>query len=162
MNLSSRLDFIRNGMMVKRYHTVRTVASDTVAQHSHGVAMLCWLLTEGKASAELLMAALTHDLSETNTGDIPSPTKRALGMSELDDENTLRRHGLYTSLTESEARTLSLADKMEGLLFCLEEIHMGNRHVEPVADKYQEYIEEMRPLHSTEQTVYNGILADRD
>ena len=61
--MRKKLEFILAGTEVTRYHTVRTLVQETVGHHSHGVAMLCLFLAPD-ASANLLKAALVHDLAE--------------------------------------------------------------------------------------------------
>ena len=117
---------------------------------------LVWQLSAGNPSAALLMAALAHDAGERKTGDMPSPTKRALGVGELMDKME-RAHvgptGLFHSevwepLSLIEQQILKLADNFEGAFFCLRELLLGNRLVlDPAwngaALNYLVYIEEL-------------------
>jgi 5'-deoxynucleotidase YfbR-like HD superfamily hydrolase len=129
-----------------------TIKPDTDAAHSFGVAMLCSLLvgvtSQGhtKASASLLMAALTHDLAEQFTGDVSAPAKRHLGMrQQLHDleQQELRKYGLdyEQHLTVVELQALDLADCMDGLLYCCRELSLGNKNVQLVWRKYCSYVE---------------------
>ena len=144
--MKTTLDFILAGTQVKRYHTVTTLTSETVGHHSAEVALIV-LLLEPEASRQLLMAALYHDLAEHQTGDIPSPAKRVYGIGEQVDElekRLMREAGVsYPLLTETEARTLKLADIAQGALFCVREINTGNRNMRVVLGRYLGYAEMM-------------------
>lgn len=119
-----------DGSAVKRFHTIPTVTENTVGQHSHGVAMFCMLLEDGKPSAALLMKALTHDLAEQYTGDVPSPAKRALGIrkefGEV-EEQLLNTVDFSIEVTPREEVVLKLADCADGMLFCARERMYGNK-----------------------------------
>ena len=143
--MKTTLKFMLAGSEVTRYHTVTTLRRETVGHHSHGVALICRLLCPA-ASAQLLTAALLHDLAEHEVGDIPSPAKRAYGIgeqiSELEDR-LLSGAGLSLPiLTEAEQRTLKLADIAQGALFCAREISLGNRNIITVFERYMSYANE--------------------
>ena len=142
------IEFIHNGGGVRRFHTVRTLTDNTVAEHSFGVAWFAWLLTEGTARPKLLMACLAHDLAEQLVGDVPSPAKRALGVgNDLDElENKiLEGQGLSFSLTPEEQRTLKLADCFDGMMFCLRERKMGSTLTNDAFFAYAGYVAAMKP-----------------
>lgn len=129
-----------DGTMVKRFHTMPMVQENTVGQHSHGVAMLCWLIA-GAPSATLLMAALSHDLAEQYVGDVPSPSKKALGVGKaLGDieDSLLATVGMSFEVSEEEAIILKLADCFDGMLTCARERMLGNRS-KMVAHAYMAY-----------------------
>lgn len=145
--MKNTLEFIMAGSEVKRYHTVTTLREETVGHHSHGVAMLCMVLTDYKASAQLLESALMHDLAEAVTGDIPSPAKREYGIGDQVSAlefRLLRDAGLPVyALNQTEERILKLADIAQGALFCLREISMGNSKMRIVLDRYMAYADSM-------------------
>lgn len=128
--VSAQVRTLFDGSGVKRFHTIPTVTENTVGQHSHGVAMFCMMLEDGNPSAVLLMKALTHDLAEQYTGDVPSPAKRALGVrkefGEV-EEQLLATVGFSIALTEREEVVLKLADCADGMMFCAKERMLGNR-----------------------------------
>lgn len=147
MSIADRLSFIRSGMGVRRYHQVHTHAADTVGKHSAGVAMFLILMNDTLPMAELLAAALCHDLPECVVGDIPSPAKRAMSMQAQADlaelENRLLRDNWIDyamCLTAAEHEQLKLADCFDGLMFCIEERRRGNKEIIGIGDKYLEYI----------------------
>lgn len=138
--------FAQTGAEVVRYHTLTTLVKETVGHHSHGVAMTCYIL-DPNCSRELLLAALTHDLAEQVTGDIPSTAKRMYGVSDtvtsLEDSVMTMAKLPFPSLSEHEARLLKLADLAQGALFCARELSLGNRRMRVVFDNYISYADSM-------------------
>ena len=129
----------------RRYHTEVLVKDQDVAQHSFNVAWLCWYLSDREPSAELLMAALSHDAGEQATGDMPAPVKLHLGISgamDILEANHTRSLGFRApTLSQVEQDILKLSDRIEGALYCIRELKMGNLMILPVAYNFAEYIE---------------------
>lgn len=153
------LCFMVEGGAVQRFHTRPGLAPYTDAAHSHGVAMLCHKLTQGRASSNLLMAALVHDLGEQYSGDVSAPAKRALGLGErlkAAEDLQLARYGLLFNLTAYEEHVLSVADQFEGLLWCCRERFMGNTTVNLMYDKWQLWCRQLT-LTDTEYEVLTAI-----
>jgi len=147
--------FLRRSARVRRYHTEAMVRDQSVGEHSYGVAWLCWLLSDRDPSAGLLMHALAHDAAEHTTGDIPSPVKRGSDMvrQHFDDAEQAALTGVgihLPPLTVEEADVLALADTLEGLLYTLEEIEMGNRNLIPIMLKFAAYSESRAVLFPTD------------
>ena len=72
-NINELLNVLDGGE-VKRYHTLSTIGEQTVGSHSWGVAVILnWL--EPQISKHAILKALTHDVAEKQTGDMPAPTK---------------------------------------------------------------------------------------
>lgn len=141
--VKQQLKFIHKGGTVVRFHLHVGHVLDTDARHSHGVAMLVYLLSGGNPSANVLMKALCHDLAEQVVGDIPAPAKRALGIEELlenYEDSVLARYGLDFQVTPEEARMVHLADALDGMLYCCREVALGNRTLKPVFEKWQKWI----------------------
>jgi len=156
--MKDQVAFITAGSEVKRYHTVRTIQEETVGHHSFGVAMYCYLLC--KPSANLLIAALLHDLAEHVTGDLPSPAKRAYGIGDQVNEleaRLLRDVGFEIELNEAEKRTLKLADIFQGMSFCVREIQLGNTLMKTIFNRYASYAEE-KVLVGEERVLFNTIM----
>jgi len=117
----------RAGNAVKRFHTVNLLVEETVGHHSANVAMLCNLLTNYQPSANLLKAALYHDLAEQFTGDVPATAKwmypglkKVLAIIEQDQLPDI-------VLTEDEERILKQADMLDLCYKAAEEMAMGNK-----------------------------------
>lgn len=116
---------------VKRYHTFPIIGEQTVGHHSCRVALLVLYLTDGRAGANLLKAALFHDLAEISTGDMPATVKWSNPqLSELLSQIEHRfemEHEIAVSLSAHEKNLLKTADMTELVLFAEEQIRMGNR-----------------------------------
>lgn len=141
----------RNGANVRRFHTVPLLNPETVGHHSGNVVALCYFLTRGGASAELLMAALFHDIAEQFTGDVPSPAKwssKAFAKSlEKVEEWFATTNGfwhIFAALKEEEREILKAADMLDLVLKCKEEIALGNQNMEGPKKNGIEYL---RGLH---------------
>lgn len=137
--------FIFDGGQSRRYHTMSVIKEQNIAEHSFGVAWFCELLTQGRASKNLIMAALSHDLAEHMVGDVPSPVKRELAVRDKFDEYELahlRVAGLATytdELFEGERITLELADMLDGMAYCVKERSFGNRRMDLVFERFHLY-----------------------
>lgn len=142
-----RLSMILKGGQVVRFHTKPTIKEETVAEHSYLVAWLITLVHPGTPRAELLLAALAHDLPEYILGDVPSPTKIALGLGSLyrtQEALLFERAGMpdYEGmLNETEAAILKFCDNLAGYLKCRYEQQLGNRTLRTVVVNYRAYIE---------------------
>jgi 5'-deoxynucleotidase YfbR-like HD superfamily hydrolase len=132
--LALQLTLIERGGRTLRCHTVPHLQPQSVAAHTYGVAWLCWLFSNEKPSAALLLAAMAHDMPECETGDIPAPTKRTLKIREtsqdLEDFVMDQFSMPKFPLTTEEARILKVADVLELAQYCVRERSMGNRNLQ--------------------------------
>lgn len=122
---------LRDAAAVQRWHTMRTLRTQSVGEHSFGVAQLVlWVCPNH--SRRLLEAALAHDLPELHTGDIPAYVKwrapQIKSILEKLENDFMWKHDIYHNLDEEERRTLKWCDMMELVLWCHEEIELGNTH----------------------------------
>jgi 5'-deoxynucleotidase YfbR-like HD superfamily hydrolase len=104
---------------VQRFHAVPSVPAQSVAQHAWGVAVLVTFVKKDPRP-DLIIHALSHDMAELYTGDIPFTTKREVpGMNELLDvaERTYCQNELFDlpRITKAEKLALKLCDMLEGL-----------------------------------------------
>jgi 5'-deoxynucleotidase YfbR-like HD superfamily hydrolase len=136
---------IREAGHTKRCHGTPTIGQQTVAEHSYHVAMLCIELSPNhEPSANLLKAALYHDLPEHVTGDVPSPAKwasqqLAAGVAQLEAEfNDL--HDLNVNLTDDEMIILKYADAFELAFYCVDQMMLGNRFVKKMYHSITHYL----------------------
>ena len=142
--LDPKLQFIYRGAKTKRYHTADTLTSQTVGEHSFGVAWLVVLLCPD-ARKELILAALAHDLAEHQVGDVSSPTKKKhpeiKEFLDATERSLLASVGLdfETKLFVYEKRVLKAADILDGMMFCLREFNMGSRAVIDVYLNFKSY-----------------------
>ena len=153
-----KLQKIRNGGNVKRYHTLPIIREQSNAAHSWGVAVLLdqlWGLDWGENSvalAKMLKASLYHDCAEYLTGDLPAPIKKsseavAEVIKELED-NFNKDLDILIRLEDYDEVKVKFCDCLEGALFCLEELEMGNKMVADVFSKYMEYLREQVNEHN--------------
>lgn len=143
------LAFLRRSGVVRRYHTEELLKPQDVAQHSYGVAWLCWWLCQGQVTMPLIMHALAHDAAEHGLGDIPSPTKRELGIKPQVDAAEaclMEANGLrLPALTTYEDLMLKMADALDGVLHCLHELELGNQTLYQVFLNFHQYGHELLP-----------------
>jgi 5'-deoxynucleotidase YfbR-like HD superfamily hydrolase len=80
---------------VRRWHTRCVRRDQTVAEHSHAVALLALSLAPldipDSYRFQILLAGLTHDAHETQFGDTPYPAKRELAELGIDIDGVCRR-----------------------------------------------------------------------
>ena len=128
---------------VTRWHIVRTVRPQSLAEHTFDVVMIARAIAKiaGIDDYERIKAALLHDLDEIVTGDIPTPTK------ERARENGWELNDLYKSITgreisEDETLIIQLADKLADLYWLW--LHAlgphSNAAYEEMAETYNEFI----------------------
>lgn len=132
---------------VRRYHTHLVLKDQDLAAHSWGVAMIIREIMPGNLL--LIEAALTHDLGESITGDIPYTGKKKypkLREASLEAEREFEMvNGTLAQLTPIETRCLAWADMLECYLFAIREVEMGNNTMRAVADTAREALAGMGP-----------------
>jgi 5'-deoxynucleotidase YfbR-like HD superfamily hydrolase len=142
---------------IKRWHVAHTIKEQDLAAHSWGVAMICAHI-EPK-NYKLMMAALVHDLSESETGDIPYQVKKIhvkLAKEAKEVEGLFNRyHGLEFNLTEYEEHCLKWADMFELYLFTLREMGMGNQYMLQVHNRAVEALNHMTAPNETARMLWN-------
>lgn len=111
---------------VRRYHQ-HIGMNQQVSDHSWGAALII-TLCHPNPSANLLKAAITHDLHEYSSGDWPSPVKdRNPELKEIEKKERERHNQLYTMpdfvLSPADQAWLRFADKYEALLHLSFEVH---------------------------------------
>jgi len=135
------LKFIFFGGKTKRFHTSDTLTTQTIAEHSFGVAWICYLISENP-SVNLILAALAHDLPEQHYGDMNGWAKQktpALGeMINNLEEDLARRYSLFffDKLSEDEQRILQIADRIDGMMFCIRERVFGSKAVQEIYENF--------------------------
>ena len=115
--------------------------------------MLC-LLLEPNPTATLLAAALTHDLAEQYTGDVPATAKWASeeltqALRTLEDRYERFRY----DLSPHECRVLKQADMLDLCFKCLEEFKMGDSEVAFILNRGLHYLLNNNPLAITTSLV---------
>ncbi len=149
---AATLKLILTGGRVTRFHARSFLKAETNAEHSFFVAWVCWWCMGGKPSANLLLAAMSHDLPEYMTGDLPSPTKKLLGgqMDEWEHKLYMEAEMLNYAmmLNSEETYVLKFADNLAGWLKCVYEWQLGNQTLINTQVRYEEYITACLPKMS--------------
>tara|TARA_R110000796_G_scaffold6514_1_gene23064 strand:+ start:155 stop:667 length:513 start_codon:yes stop_codon:yes gene_type:complete len=146
--MSSEIDnlfeVVRGGT-IKRYHTLETIGEQSVGAHSWGVALILQYL-KPSVSKVALLKALTHDIAELYTGDIPAPVKwdnpklvNTLKQIEATYESKLKIDYGHT-LKPEELVLFKQADMFELLFFCMRQRKMGNTNMNTVFSNGVEYL----------------------
>lgn len=109
---------------VPRWAIVRTVRKQNVAEHSYHVAMITMNIIEAlkgmmweispEFEYECLLLALSHDVDESISGDIPATYKRRLPRAPTPNASKL------------PYRVVKLADCIEAMAFLMEDQALGN------------------------------------
>ena len=137
-----RLELVRKSYEVERFHTIFTFRGQNLGNHSANVAMILDQLFPD-AGKHVIIAALTHDLSEIHSGDIPAPAKWASPPLQEGSKNLQGSfnytHGFDFELTDSEKDMIKIADCMELMFFCIEEYRLGNKGVLTVFHRITDY-----------------------
>lgn len=146
MNLLTENTLYRDAADVQRYHTKRIIRNQTVGQHTFNMLMLLNQV-HPDCSKEMLQAVMHHDLPELMTGDIPAPIKKmhdTLGPLMDSIEEGLAPLYREVTLTPWEETLLKWVDRMELVLWCLEEVRMGNTYCRETAERGLMWILESR------------------
>jgi len=139
-HINTQVRAILNGGDVRRFHTYRMLRENTVAQHSFYVAWWCALIWEMKPSANLLLAAMQHDLGEYHVGDMPSFTKISLpaaaqSIHNMEDAVLRLSYLPPLKLIYEEEITLKAADKLDSAAFGAVDYRLGNANALSIVHK---------------------------
>lgn len=134
VTLQQQVDVLLQAGRVRRMHTVPTIGDGyTVGGHSWSVAMLALLLIPDRAlGSRVALAALTHDVAEVLTGDVPATLKWlspevAQHLDAVEDRFRARFRVPDAGLTEAEHDWLHLLDIVELSLYARHQMTLGNR-----------------------------------
>lgn len=158
---------LRDAAAVKRWHVQRTLRQQTVGEHTFGMILLVRQCVHPDKPPdrlnELLLCIVHHDLPELDTGDIPAHVK--IGSSELSDvlgrleqDAHMLFHGTH-KLSESELVLLKWADTMELVLWCMEEVRMGNRFMDHIVKRGLSYLDKIVPLPQAARELTQEVIA---
>lgn len=131
---------------VQRFHSTPGITKQTISEHSWGVALIVQYLAP-TCSKRLIMAALTHDVAESITGDIPAPVKWAdpnvsqlFSIMEKQAEKKLGVDQFLEGLSEQEEIILKLADTLEGMFYCNKRMFVGEKGGTEPFYQWQEFL----------------------
>lgn len=137
----------REAGAVKRWHIVPHHGQDTVGHHTYNAVSLLLCLNPD-ASRALIVYMLEHDVAERWTGDIPASAKgmfHKIGRGVmLAEEELAAEMDLMNPdrLTKEERRWARAIDALEAVLWCHEQLAMGNRNVEQVLESLVVWFDE--------------------
>lgn len=132
----------RRAGAVQRYHTWPTIQQQTVAEASWNVARILMMIWPD-ASSRALAHALMNDCGEIRSGDLPWPIKKdnpALRAEVVRIERESFQEQGIASLATSDGldpiwrHRVKICDVLEMWEFGLEEMTLGNRYCDPIAD----------------------------
>jgi 5'-deoxynucleotidase YfbR-like HD superfamily hydrolase len=142
MNQIQRVLNTRAGGAVQRCHAIRHLGTYSNAEHQWGVAMLLWALYPERVASRIVWFALTHDVPEGLTGDIPSTAK--VGENELDHTINAEFHLPVTDdLPDRDRQILKGCDTLDLYLWAREQLAQGNLYAQEVIDNIDEYAGEI-------------------
>lgn len=157
MELHERILQARASGAVERFHIMRSHRAQTVADHSHGVAVLAMLI-DPNCSAVVLKAALSHDFHERDTGDMPSTAKwlypeLAAAMAKVEGLWN-KANGYDWKLTDKEVALLKFCDYLELFLWSHEEVRLGNKFAAEPLVNITRVLDKMQELSPAQHAVY--------
>lgn len=155
-----RAMLMRDAAAVKRYHTQRTIRQQPVGEHSFGMLLLIDQVYP-ECRKEVWRAIMHHDLPELMTGDMPGPMKRAspqLGVLMEELEQDLAPLYQDIDLSTHEVAVIKWCDKVELVLWCLEEAKMGNLYaLDPVVTALGWMAEAKHPNKACEELMFELV-----
>ena len=141
-DMNDLFNMIRGGA-IKRYHTLEIIGEQSVASHSWGVAMILQYLNPN-VSKEAILRALTHDVAELFTGDVPAPVKWAnpdlVEVLKRIEDKYESDIGIGFKLSPEETALGKQADMFELLVFCVRQRRLGNTNMNEVFSNGVEYL----------------------
>ena len=144
---------IRNLNELKRFNIRLTLHDQNVSSHSLFVAIIANYIAHDFEKLEIfdiknryrvLISALTHDFEECKLGDILIPSKSNF-KSKYEEESKKIKEELFKKLNienfdfelnEIEKNIIEFSDKLEGFIYCVEEVEFGNSQFEEFAKSY--------------------------
>lgn len=147
---TERILAAREGGHVRRCHGIPHTSAYTVANHSFYALTLLFLLYPTTPPMALVKALLFHDCGERWVGDVPAPAKwfnPALGEAYHHAEETALAFWGFPSaqgLSPEAQRWLVVLDRLELWLWCHDELHAGNDHVQPMLTTLNQWFDQGR------------------
>ena len=124
---------------VERYHTMAHIKNQTNDRHGWAVAILCQHF-DPNCRKEVILAAMTHDSAELETGDNPAPVKWANPeLKEVLDKIEHRVNtdwGIHYELTPDEKLLLKVSDYIEGMQYCFHRVMCGELSASIIFDRF--------------------------
>lgn len=144
-SIADRIILARRAGRVRRFHTCDLIKPQTDGEHTFNILNILCILFDGDISDRFLKKALFHDMGELRAGDMPGNIKRMLPDPDWIAIHELRGvHEIHPydrgELDDWEEAVLKLADNLDGLLTCTQELRMGNLSVWEAGNNYYSYV----------------------
>lgn len=158
------LNILNSGDVV-RFHSVPRVDKQKNSEHQWGVALIVAAI-KPDCSKELLLTALTHDSAEIVTGDIPFTFKKMYpvikSILKIGESSFERENEIDFTLSQEEESVLKIADTLEGMNYCLNQVELGHiKAWEPYGRWKEVYCNTFRNANLKADIIFNSIL-DRE
>ena len=140
---------------VPRWTIARVIRRQSVAEHSYFVALYAMQIADlidrpVDMMGHLLWYALTHDLEECFTGDIPGTTKRSMTDNQgvrhvMWIQNQLRERfgpGIVPTPSEPEQKIVKVANLLDEVMYLAGEQQLGNLSVNALLDNSMDRLEQ--------------------
>lgn len=140
---------------LKRFNIRITLHPENVSSHSLFTAIIarCIAFDYNQRVGEdrkfdlnsIYLYTSLHDIDESELGDVLMPTKIETGIGELykklEEDVKFRIHSNLNvetySLTKKDSLLIKFADRIEGYMYCIEEIVLGNGHFVSISQYYR-------------------------
>lgn len=143
---------IRNLNELKRFNIRLTLHDQNVSSHSLFTGIISHYIANGLRKTtdiikpinqyRILLNSLIHDFEECELGDILIPSKSNF-KKDYDEEAKKVKSRLFNSLNiedvellELESTIVEFSDRIDGLLYCFEEIEFGNSQFKEFGTNY--------------------------
>jgi 5'-deoxynucleotidase YfbR-like HD superfamily hydrolase len=157
---------------VKRHHNYPIIDRQSVAEHSWRMIVIYDRLWPGELTVDVIRKIVYHDVAEYKTGDVPANAKwRSPELAEelhrLQREDDLRL-GIEVDIPKKEFRRFKFCDRLELMMFCLEQRRLGNRNVgRPfwkvgalLLDEYRDFVDPEKVLQEKPATLFQDVVRE--
>jgi 5'-deoxynucleotidase YfbR-like HD superfamily hydrolase len=151
-----RIKFAREAANVVRSHSSSGNICDSVGLHSFNMVTML-LILHPKASRDLILACIKHDLAERITGDMPSPAKKRGIQHNAAQEDTelqinVEMFGSHeeVSLSDEDYKWFKGLDTLEYYCYLKDEVMSGNMAISPKLKRVEESILKSSHLYAVE------------
>ncbi len=129
---------------MKRHHNYPILGEQRVSDHTWRMLIIAKEIFPEKCGPHFISAVLYHDVTEYKTGDVPANAKwknknLRKGLKELKEEIE-KELVLQHDLSKHEKQALQYCDRLEHMIFCLEQRKLGNTYVDRPFANLVEYV----------------------
>lgn len=161
----NRLHIWRKGLKVERMHTVPHITPYNNGFHSCNAALIAHelCLLNGLNSASVIRYMVLHDIAEEYVGDTPANVKRdfpniKIALDEAEKHWEEKYIPDMPDLHRQEKDIAKVADLAELGMYCLEELHLGNKNVLFTLKNVIDYLKEYQDIKGTTDFIDHFII----